>query len=624
MILLRKNASPQELRDYRPISLMHSFSKLFAKCLTRRLAPRLHEIVAPNQSAFVKGRSIHDNFRSVQLACRWLHSKHSPWVLLKIDIAKAFDSVAWPFLLKVLQHIGFSLHWTNWISILLSTANTKVLVNGRAGRRIAHARGLRQGDPLSPMLFVIVMEVLNSLIRAADQRWLLTMLPGSSIVHMASLYADDLVVLVAPTENDLRCIKEILDLFAGASGLVTNIDKCVVAPIRCTDEMLAVVQQIFPCTVTSFPCRYLGAPLSLSRLRRADEQALIDAVASRIPTWKSGLLTAAGRTLLTKVTLSAIPVHISIAVSLSQWAIDQIDRRRRAFLWAGTQSVSGGKCKVAWTTVCRPTSLGGLGVLDLRFFGYAFRLRWEWLKRTEPGHCWVRLPDHAQKQVAAMRDVSLSVILGDGASCLFWMDNWAIVGPLCHFAPALFATISCSGRRRSVKDALHGNRWVRDIAGALTTQVLCEYLALWEFLREVALDDTQTDCFVWRWSAGGKYSASSTYRAFFLGSSSLLGAKELWRVRVPPKLKFFFWLALHGRLWTADRRKRHGLQDSDSCALCDQDVESMDHLVKGCVFSRELWFLLLSPLGLLELMPAPTCQSANPALGFGGCNRDVV
>lgn len=102
MVLLRKNPSPQQLRDYRPISLMHSFSKLFAKCLARLLAPRLQEIVAPNQSAFVKGRSIHDNFRAVQLACRWLLSKHSPWVLLNIDIAKAFDSVAWPFLLEVL------------------------------------------------------------------------------------------------------------------------------------------------------------------------------------------------------------------------------------------------------------------------------------------------------------------------------------------------------------------------------------------------------------------------------------------------------------------------------------------------------------------------------------------
>lgn len=270
-------------------------------------------------------------------------AKNFPAVLLKVDIAKAFDSVAWPFLFEVLEHIGFPRRWTNWISILLSTDSTKVLLNGRPGDRITHARGLRQGDPISPMLFVIVMEALNSLIREADRRAVLRPLPGRSIVHRASLYADDLVVLVAPVYGDLDCLHQILQLFAGASGLVTNIDKCVATPIRCSEEMVATVQQVFPCVVSSFPCKYLGIPLSLTRLRRSEEQPLIDSIAARIPTWKSGLLTHAGRVLLTKVTLSAIPVHLSIACCLSAWEVNQIDKRRRAFLWAGTESV----CQVA-------------------------------------------------------------------------------------------------------------------------------------------------------------------------------------------------------------------------------------------------------------------------------------
>lgn len=130
LVLLRKHNAPTTLKDYRPIALMHSFSKLFAKCLARRLTQRLSEMVALNQSAFIKGRSIHDNFRTVQLACRWLHSRKFASLLVKIDIAQAFDSIGWPFLIEVLQHIGFSRHWRDWISILLSTASTRVLVNG--------------------------------------------------------------------------------------------------------------------------------------------------------------------------------------------------------------------------------------------------------------------------------------------------------------------------------------------------------------------------------------------------------------------------------------------------------------------------------------------------------------
>jgi hypothetical protein len=96
MVLLRKNNSPTELKDFRLIALIHSFGKLFAKCLARRLGPRLNEMVARNRSAFIKGRAIHDNFRTIQLACRWLNSKKYPSLLLKVDIAKAFDSAGWP------------------------------------------------------------------------------------------------------------------------------------------------------------------------------------------------------------------------------------------------------------------------------------------------------------------------------------------------------------------------------------------------------------------------------------------------------------------------------------------------------------------------------------------------
>ena len=139
--------------------------------------------------------------------------------------------------------------------------------------------------------------------------------------------------------------------------------------------MIQAVQEVFPCRLQDFPTKYLGAPLSLSRLSRADEQVLVDAVAARIPTWKAGLLTSVGRATLTQTTLSAIPVHVSICCSLSAWTIGEIGKRRCAFLWAGTDSVAGGKCKVAWPIVCLPKDHGGLGLPDLRVLGFALRLR---------------------------------------------------------------------------------------------------------------------------------------------------------------------------------------------------------------------------------------------------------
>ena len=143
MILLRKMEQPEEIRDYRPISLIHSFGKLITKCLAKRLAGVLDSMVRPNQTTFIRGRCIHDNFQMVRLSCKAIHDKRAPCVLLKIDIAKAFDSVAWNFLLEVLAHLGFGRRWRDWISSILSTPSTKILLNGRPGKRICHARGLR-------------------------------------------------------------------------------------------------------------------------------------------------------------------------------------------------------------------------------------------------------------------------------------------------------------------------------------------------------------------------------------------------------------------------------------------------------------------------------------------------
>jgi hypothetical protein len=131
--------------------------------------------------------------------------------------------------LEVLEHVGFPIQWCDWISALLGSARTKVLVNGRPGRRICHSYGLRQGDPLSPLLFVIVMEVLNTLIQKADHRGVLAPLPGDVIRYHASVYADDLVIFLSPLVQDFTCICQILEVFAGASGLINNIYKCLIA-----------------------------------------------------------------------------------------------------------------------------------------------------------------------------------------------------------------------------------------------------------------------------------------------------------------------------------------------------------------------------------------------------------
>jgi hypothetical protein len=166
--------------------------------MASRLAARLQQMVSLNQSAFIKGRFIQDNFMLVQQTAIFLHQQKQPRILLKLDISKAFDSVSWPFLLEVLQHLGFRQIWRDIICGLLSSSTTQVLLNGIPGDRISHRSGLRQGDPLSPMLFILVMDVLGYLITQAARDGLLQPLSTRNLQHRISLYADDVVLFLRP------------------------------------------------------------------------------------------------------------------------------------------------------------------------------------------------------------------------------------------------------------------------------------------------------------------------------------------------------------------------------------------------------------------------------------------
>jgi hypothetical protein len=252
-------------------------------------------LISKAQSTFIKGRFIQDNFMLVQQTARFLHAKNQPRILLKLDISKAFDSVSWPFLLEDLEKLGFGPVWRDVISGFLMTSSTQILLNGVPRRFISHRRGLRQGDPLFPLLFIIVMDVLTLLFIKSEEHGLLQPISSNSFQHRISLYADDVALFLKPEPRDLNTAVRILDLFGDASGLRTNMAKSSIVPIRCTHVDLNLVQQLLPCRFETFPIKYLGLPLSLKKLSKAQLQPLIDKVADLLPAWKADLMTRAGR-----------------------------------------------------------------------------------------------------------------------------------------------------------------------------------------------------------------------------------------------------------------------------------------------------------------------------------------
>lgn len=154
----------------------------------------------------------------VQQTARFLHQQREARILFKLDISKAFDSVSWAFLLQVLRKLGFGQIWCDIISGLLTISSTKILINGLLDEGIRHLRGLRQGDPLPPMLFILVMDALNSKIQRASLEGLLRPLSSRSLQHRISLYADDVVMFLRPVAFDINLVLDIIRLFGRAVG----------------------------------------------------------------------------------------------------------------------------------------------------------------------------------------------------------------------------------------------------------------------------------------------------------------------------------------------------------------------------------------------------------------------
>jgi hypothetical protein len=168
VVLIPKKPNADRVSDFRPISLIQSVGKILSKLLANKLAPELGRLVSFNQNAFIKRRCIHDNFLFVSQVIKDLHKKKVPSIFIKLDISKAFDMVNWSFLLDIMEYLGFGRWWRNWVSLLWATSSSRFMLNGEPGRSISHRKGVRQGDPLPPMLFLLAMEPLHMMFKIAQ------------------------------------------------------------------------------------------------------------------------------------------------------------------------------------------------------------------------------------------------------------------------------------------------------------------------------------------------------------------------------------------------------------------------------------------------------------------------
>lgn len=278
-------------------------------------------------------------------------------MVLKLDFAKAFDSVNWDSFLKILHARGFSEKWCKWVHAILQTLMSAVVVNGIPGRWMKCRQGLRQGDPISPYLFLIVADVLPALIRN-----------DGSIKHPIAVdlpcpelqYADDTLILLPADAAQVRRLRQLLDDFADATGLKTNYNKRNVSPTTGKE-----LQELLGCKLETFLQTYLGLPLSGIKLNISAFSPLIGKADKHLAGWQNQFLNAWGRAILINSVLDGTAAYLMAATQMSKGVLDGLDSRRRAFLWTRAAKTTGSQCLVAWPTVCQTKEKGGLGVREL-------------------------------------------------------------------------------------------------------------------------------------------------------------------------------------------------------------------------------------------------------------------
>ncbi|KAL2231024.1 UNVERIFIED_CONTAM: Transposon TX1 uncharacterized protein [Sesamum indicum] len=419
------------------------------------LIPKVH---TPMSAAFIPGRSIGDNIMLAQeLFMGYNQARLTPRCALKVDIRKAYDTVEWDFLVATLQLFGFPPTFTRWIEECISTTSFSVGLNGTPHGFFAGARGLRQGDPLSPFLFVLVMEVLHigymQLIEQDMQFKYHWKCEPTRVFQLG--FADDLLLFCRADLDSFRVLKVGLDRFAEWSGLRLNIQKSHIIISRSAQERKDQLLSILGFQEGHLPMRYLGLPLISSRLTISDCQPLLSKIDARIAGWEGMSLSYARRVQIIKSVLSALSIYWASAFILPKAIIKEVEKRLKRFLWKGTSMT--GYAKVAWKDVCKPVREGGQGIKDIDALNRALMTKklcdiircdrtsiWvEWLQRgrlqnnsiwtiDEKGGSWgwrklLRLCSLIQPMVECR--------IGDGRTFYLWKDPWHHFGPLIYRFP---------------------------------------------------------------------------------------------------------------------------------------------------------------------------------------------
>eukprot|EP00253_Pinus_taeda_P027771 PITA_27771 len=576
--LIPKKEDPDSFEDFRPISLCNCVYKIIAKIIAMRLKPILSKNISSEQFGFLDGRQIHEAIGIAQETLHSIRQTIKKGAVIKIDLSKAYDRICWTYLRMLLTHLGFKLDFINWIMGCVTSVSFAVLINGAASSFFKGQRGLRQGCPLSPFLFLLVAEGLSRLILEAKRTGLIKGLEVAVNLFISHLlFVDDILLFTNGSLNEVKELKIILDLFMKATGMQINLRKSHFILEGFSGNECSQITAILPFesyTMDS-PFKYLGFWLKPNSYKKQDWNWLVAKIEAKIGHWSFKCLSRAGRLTLVNSVLQAMPVFWAALTWIPKGILHKIKRICSRFLWSGAKEDSVLPW-VAWDKIARPKEWGGWGIKNLNDFSTSLAAKSGWRiissenlwtrvvkrKYIDPMTLdnWIRDPNKKGKNISVIWKATseafkvieqgLSWQVGCGENVKIGRDPWVGCNERYALSQGLIRHLESKGilHLHQIEKIGHSSIWGQ------------------------------------AWKSGYKF--LMTKKGW---EEPAWWAKPLWKLKCPKKSRLFFWCVLKEKAPTWDILQARFMQGPSRCPLCKNDSETISHLFLNCPFTKKVW-----------------------------------
>ncbi|KAA3468935.1 reverse transcriptase [Gossypium australe] len=615
IVLIPKVDKPKMISQFRPISLCNVIYKIISKMLVNRMSIFLGDCINEAQGAFIPGRCISDN---VLIAYEVLHSLkmkkggRKGHFALKVDMSKAYDRVEWDFIGGMMKALGFHEDWIVLVLRCISSISYSVSLNGEESESIWPSRGLRQGDPLSPYLFLICAEGFSVLLEEAQRRGSMKGAPiGREKIYINHLFfADDCILFGDATREGAVAVREVLQEYELCAGQKVNYDKSLVYyGANVSDEAREDIANFLGVRVASNPEKYLGLPMMVGRRKTWAFAEFIDRFRKRVDGWSYRCLSMGGKEVFIKSVLQATPLYAMQCFLFPKMLCRKLENIMNKFWWRNNKKSKGIHWS-CWDTLCKPKSDRGMGFKNLILFNKALLAKQVWRILVQPNCLLARIlkaryfphtdilsakvgsyPSFTWRSICNSRDLIADGMLwriGQGSSVNIWDDPWL------------------PGKDNNRVTDESSSTWKSELIYRLVDKATVDRI-----LSIPLASRRMEDALVWKYDGSGEYSVKSGYRALMttaispMPNCAIEGTynsfyKLLWALKLPGKVKIHVWRLFNNLLPHASNLARRMVITETACPLCRAELEDSNHLMWSCGVLQSVWTHLLVPIPVIE------------------------